>query len=192
MLAICKKDVHVVPKAPKTSSHFKKKVPQGKKPGASSGLRRKQSSNHTSESKIEASKSKTGQPDKENQSSSVMEKSPSHPSGSTPMVPEMHKEKQQAAGSPASLKATSKEKAHPQLSSGTNLSVLVDQTKSAGDGLKTTHTDLDKSEEVDTKKDKDTHATLHDVLDDTSVPHPPSLKSAQLQELMAQVYLLQS
>ncbi|GKA71940.1 hypothetical protein Tco_0778156 [Tanacetum coccineum] len=90
---------------------------------------------------------------------------------------------------------------------GTNLSILVDQTKSTGDGLKTVHTNLaineesrsdeiskkikledlsdlrkdiisafftleslqyehiivsDESEEVDTKKDKDTHATSHD------------------------------
>ncbi|GKD88465.1 hypothetical protein Tco_1363972 [Tanacetum coccineum] len=69
---------------------------------------------------------------------------------------------------------------------GTNPSVLVDKTKYARDGLKTAHTDLDESEEVETKKDEDTHATSHDVPKDTSVPHPPSLKSAQIQELMAQ------
>ncbi|GKG32512.1 hypothetical protein Tco_0430022, partial [Tanacetum coccineum] len=43
----------------------------------------------------------------------------------------------------------------------------------------------EEEEEVDT--DKDTHATSHDVPEDTSIPHPPSLKSAQIQELMAQV-----
>ncbi|GJR44368.1 retrovirus-related pol polyprotein from transposon TNT 1-94 [Tanacetum coccineum] len=120
---------------------------------------------------------------------------------------------------------------------GTNLSVLVDKTKSARDGLKTTHTDSstneesraneiskkikledlsdlikdtrsafftfyspqdeliiisDKSDEEETKKDEDTHITSHDVPKDTSVPHPPSLKPAQIQELMAQVHLLQS
>ncbi|GKA38877.1 hypothetical protein Tco_0731428, partial [Tanacetum coccineum] len=120
---------------------------------------------------------------------------------------------------------------------GTNPSVLVDKIKSAGDGLKTTHTDLgtneesrsdvilkkikledllnlmqdtrsaffspdsledepiiitDESEEEETKRYEDTHATSHDELEDTSVPHPPSPKSVQLQKLMAQVLLLQS
>ncbi|GKA58547.1 hypothetical protein Tco_0757735, partial [Tanacetum coccineum] len=278
MLAICRTDVPVVPKAPKTSSHSEKIVPQGKNPRASSGLRRKQSSKHTSESKTKASKSKTGQSDKETQSSSAKDKSSSHPSSSTHVVIEMHKEEQQAAGGPASLGATSEERAHPQLSGGcdasadstakadlgksapndsiphqqgmdegtknyapghifarTNPSVLVDQTKSARGGLKIAQTDLatnkesrsdeiskkikledlsdlmkdtrsafftldspqdepiivlDESEEVDTKKHEDTHATSHDVPDDTSVPHPSSLESAQLQKLMAQVHLL--
>ncbi|GJZ95020.1 retrovirus-related pol polyprotein from transposon TNT 1-94 [Tanacetum coccineum] len=48
--AICNLDVHVDSKTPKPSLHTKE-VPQGKKPGAKSGLRRKQSSKHTSESK---------------------------------------------------------------------------------------------------------------------------------------------
>nr|GEW28895.1 hypothetical protein [Tanacetum cinerariifolium] len=47
-------------------------------------------------------------------------------------------------------------------------------------------------EEEEVARDKDTEATSHDVPKDTSVPPPPSLKSAQIQELMAQVYLLQS
>ncbi|GJY56480.1 hypothetical protein Tco_0455595 [Tanacetum coccineum] len=120
---------------------------------------------------------------------------------------------------------------------GTNPSVLVDKTKSAGNGLKTAHTDSgtneesradeiskkikledlsdlikdtisvfltpdspqdehiivsDKSEEEESAKDKDTHTTSHDVPKDTSVPHLPSPKLAQIQQLMAQVYLLQS
>ncbi|GJS08038.1 retrovirus-related pol polyprotein from transposon TNT 1-94 [Tanacetum coccineum] len=49
-------DMHVDSKAPKYSSPTEE-VPQGKKPGARSGLRRKQSSKHTSESTTEASKS---------------------------------------------------------------------------------------------------------------------------------------
>ncbi|GJY65774.1 hypothetical protein Tco_0468012 [Tanacetum coccineum] len=110
-------------------------------------------------------------------------KSPSHPSASTPVVGEMHKEAQQAAGGPTSLGATSEDEAHPQLRcdaladstakadprisapndfllelqcmdegtqnylldhlfAGTNPSILVDQTISARDGLKTIHTDL--------------------------------------------------
>ncbi|GJR39068.1 hypothetical protein Tco_1214752 [Tanacetum coccineum] len=175
MKAIYNADVPVESQALKTSSRTKKKVPQGKNPGAISGLRRKQSSKHTSESKTEASKSKTSQSYKETQSSSAKDKSPSHPSTSTPVVAEMHKEAQQAAGGPTSLGATSEEGSHPQLSSGmsafilikpiysasfiftlslhqdvmlqTNPSVLVDKTKSAGDGLKTAHTDLDTNEE---------------------------------------------
>ncbi|GJY36773.1 hypothetical protein Tco_0422151 [Tanacetum coccineum] len=67
-------------------------VPQGKKPGAKSRLKRKQSSKHTFKSKTEASKSKTGQSEKETQSSSAKDKSPSHPSPPTPVVGEMHKE----------------------------------------------------------------------------------------------------
>ncbi|GJX56770.1 retrovirus-related pol polyprotein from transposon TNT 1-94, partial [Tanacetum coccineum] len=82
-----------------------------------SGLRRKQSSKHTSESKSKASKSKIGQSDKETQSSSAKDKSPSHTSPSIPVVGEMHKEVEQVAGGPTSLGATSEEGAHPQLSS---------------------------------------------------------------------------
>ncbi|GJV08693.1 hypothetical protein Tco_1346349 [Tanacetum coccineum] len=119
---------------------------------------------------------------------------------------------------------------------GSNPSFLKDKTKSAGDGLKTAHTDsgadeesragdillkvkledlseilkdtrssfftldspLDEpiivsdenEEEEEITKDKDTEATSHDVPKDTSVPPPPSPKSAQTQELMAQVHLL--
>ncbi|GJV40693.1 reverse transcriptase domain-containing protein [Tanacetum coccineum] len=119
----------------------------GKKPGAKSGLRRKQSSKHTYKSKTEASKSKTGQSEKDTQSSSAKDISPSHPSPPTPVVDEMHKEAQQAAGDPTSLGATSEEGAHPQLSSGSNPSVLVDKTKSARDGLKTAHTESGSNEE---------------------------------------------
>ncbi|GKB55059.1 hypothetical protein Tco_0905812 [Tanacetum coccineum] len=101
--------------------------------------------------------------DKETQSSSAKDKRPSHPSASTHVVVEMHKEAQQAAGGPTSLGVTSEEGAHPQLSSGmdegtqnysldhifagTNTSVLVDKTKFAENGLKTVHTDLGTNEE---------------------------------------------
>ncbi|GKA95164.1 hypothetical protein Tco_0817202 [Tanacetum coccineum] len=51
----------------------------------------------------------------------------------------------------------------------------------------------DESEgEEEVAKDKDTEATSHDVPKDTLVPPPPSPKSTQIQELMAQVHLLQS
>ncbi|GKG40986.1 hypothetical protein Tco_0470198 [Tanacetum coccineum] len=97
MKAICNRDVHVDSYAPKTSSQAEK-VPQGKKPEAKSGLRRKHSSKHTFESHTEASKSKTSQLEKETQSDSAKDKSPSHPLPPTSVVSEMHKEAQQAAG----------------------------------------------------------------------------------------------
>nr|GEX01559.1 retrovirus-related Pol polyprotein from transposon TNT 1-94 [Tanacetum cinerariifolium] len=56
MKAICNLDVPMDSKAPKYSSSTEE-VPQGKNPGARSGLRRKQSSKHISESTTEASKS---------------------------------------------------------------------------------------------------------------------------------------
>ncbi|GKA42482.1 hypothetical protein Tco_0735142 [Tanacetum coccineum] len=90
----------------------------------------------------------------------------------------------------------------------TNSSVLIDKTKSARDGLKTAHTltytqDIlsslltpqrlpiivsDESGEEETKRYKDTHATSHDVPEDTSIPHPPFPKSVQIKELMAQSF----
>ncbi|GJT02599.1 hypothetical protein Tco_0823768 [Tanacetum coccineum] len=153
--------VHNVPvesQVPKTSSKVKKKVSKGKKLGARSGLKRKQSSKHTN---------------------------PSQPSVSIPVDTDLHKEDQQAAGGPTSLGDTSKEGAHPHLSSGsrsgaalnpirlliivsngsmtdlllladlgswTNPIILVDKTKSAGDGLKTTHTGLGINEESNSAK----------------------------------------
>ncbi|GJU23489.1 hypothetical protein Tco_1156831, partial [Tanacetum coccineum] len=159
MKAIYNFDVPMDSKAPKPSSQTEE-VPQGKKYGAKSGLRRKQSSKHTYDSKTEASKSETGQSKKETQSSSAKDKSPSHPLPPTPVVGEMHKEAQQAAGGPKSLGATSEDGAHPQLSSGhdaladstveadpglsaptDSIPSQQDQTKSAGDGLKTAKTD---------------------------------------------------
>ncbi|GJS43948.1 hypothetical protein Tco_0568991 [Tanacetum coccineum] len=126
MKAICKLDVPVVSKAPKHSSQTEE-VSQGKKPGAKSGLRK----NNLQNTHL--------------------------------MVGEMHKEAQQAAIGPTSLGPPVKKE--PTLSSvvdidegtknylldhifaGSNLSVLVDKTKSAGDGLKTAHTDSSTNEE---------------------------------------------
>nr|GEY67681.1 hypothetical protein [Tanacetum cinerariifolium] len=122
-------------------------VSQSKKPGAKSGLRRKQSLKHTYESKTEASKSKTGKSKKDTQSSSTKDKTLSHHSPPTPVLGEVHKEAHQAASGPTYLRATSEEGAYPQLSSGSNPSVLVDKTKSARDGLKTTHTESGSNKE---------------------------------------------
>ncbi|GKB65561.1 hypothetical protein Tco_0921747 [Tanacetum coccineum] len=129
----------------------------------------------------------SSQTEEETKSSSAKDKSPSHPSPPTPVVGEMHKEAQQATGGPKSLGATSKEGAHPQLSSdftaeadlGSNLSVLVDKTKFARDGLAHTNSDLpslllnplldepiivsdESEEEEEVAKDKDTEATSRD------------------------------
>ncbi|GKC12251.1 hypothetical protein Tco_1009033 [Tanacetum coccineum] len=151
--------------------------------------------NHT---QTEASKSKTGQSEIETKSSSAKDKILSHLSPPTLVVGEMHKETQQATGGQTSLGATSEEGTHPQLSSGSNPSILVDKTKSARDGLKTTHPDLDdpiivRDESKEEEADKeDTHDTSHDMPKDTSIPPPPSRKTAQIQELMAQVQLLKS
>ncbi|GKC14437.1 hypothetical protein Tco_1011219 [Tanacetum coccineum] len=76
--AICNLDVPVDSKAPKHSSL-------------------------TEESTTEASKSQSGHSKKETKSSSDMDTRPSHPSPLTPVVGEMHKEAQQAAGGPTSL-----------------------------------------------------------------------------------------
>ncbi|GJS96156.1 hypothetical protein Tco_0803124 [Tanacetum coccineum] len=236
MKAICNLDVLVDFKAPKYSSPTKE-VPQGKKHGARSGLRRKQSSKHTSESTTEASKSQSGHSKKETKSSSAMDTSPSHPLLPTLVVGEMHKEAQQAAGRPTSLGDTSEDGAYPQLSSGHDASadftaeadLGIYKTKSAGDGLKTTHAtssaneesgadDISQKVKLEDLSDilKDTRSTffipdspIDDPIiisdeseeeenadndkdtEDTLVP-PPSLKSAQIQELMAQVTKLKN
>nr|GEV82663.1 hypothetical protein [Tanacetum cinerariifolium] len=123
MKAICNLDVLVDSKAPKYSSPTEE-VPQGKKPRARSGLRRKQYSKHTSESTTEAFKSQSGHSKKETKSSSAMDTSPSHLLPPMPVVGEMHKEEQQAGGGPTSLGDTSEDGAHPQLSSVMYISQL--------------------------------------------------------------------
>ncbi|GJU81103.1 hypothetical protein Tco_1283468 [Tanacetum coccineum] len=61
MLAICKADTPVAFKAPRTSSHTKKKDSQGKKPGAKSGHKKQSSLKHPSVSSIEATKGVTSE-----------------------------------------------------------------------------------------------------------------------------------
>nr|GEU31670.1 uncharacterized mitochondrial protein AtMg00810-like [Tanacetum cinerariifolium] len=174
--AIYNLDVLVDLKAPNPSSQTEE-VPQGKKPGSKSGLRRKQSSKHASKSKTEASKSKTGESKKETQSSLAKDKSPSHALSPTPVVGEMHKEAQQAAGGPTSLGATrhdastdSTAKADLGLSAlNDSIPAQQDQTKFAGDRLKTAHTDSGTNEEsraVDISK-KIKLEDLFDLLKDT-------------------------
>ncbi|GKB76311.1 hypothetical protein Tco_0943206, partial [Tanacetum coccineum] len=142
MKAICNLDVPVDSKAPKPSSQTEE---------------------------TEASKSKTSQLKKDTRSSLAKDKSPSYPLPSTLVVGEMHKEAQQEAGGPTSLGATNEEGAHPQLSSGSNPSVLVDKTKSARDGLKTAHTNSGANEEsrADDMSLKVNLEDLSDILKDT-------------------------
>ncbi|GJT43879.1 retrovirus-related pol polyprotein from transposon TNT 1-94 [Tanacetum coccineum] len=174
--AICNIDIPVDSQAPKTFSQAEK-VPQGKKPGATSGLRRKHSSKHTSESYIEASKSKSSQSEKETQSSSAKDKSPSHPLPLTLVVGEMHKKAHQAAGGPTSLGATrcdasadSTAKVDPRLSApNDSIPSQQDQTKSARDGLKIAHTDSGTNKEsiADEISKKIKLKDLSDLLKDT-------------------------
>nr|GEY65695.1 ribonuclease H-like domain-containing protein [Tanacetum cinerariifolium] len=105
MKAIYNLDVPLDSKALKPSSQTED-VPQGKKPGAKSILKRKRSSKHIFESTIKASKSQTGQSKKETKTSSNKDKSPSHPSLPTLVVGEMHKKAQQSVGGLTSLGAT--------------------------------------------------------------------------------------
>ncbi|GKA67287.1 hypothetical protein Tco_0767095 [Tanacetum coccineum] len=176
MKAICNLDVPMDSKYPKPSSQTEE-VPQGKNPRAKSGLRRKKSSKHTSKSKTEASKSKTSQLEKETQSSSAKDKSPSHPSPPTPVVGEMHKEAQQAAGGLTSLGATrhdalidSTTEADPRNSApNDSIPLQQDQTKSARDGLKTAHTDsgINKESRANEISNKIKLGDLSDFLKDT-------------------------
>ncbi|GJX66753.1 hypothetical protein Tco_0301096 [Tanacetum coccineum] len=145
--------------APKYSS-LTKEVPQGKKPRARSGLRRKQSSKHTSESTTEASKSQSVHSNKEIKSSSAMDTSSSHPSPPTPMVGEMHKE---------GMDEGTKKYSFTHILAGSNPSVLVVKTKSTGDGLKTAHTTSSANEEsgADDISQKVKLEDLADILKDT-------------------------
>ncbi|GKA55646.1 hypothetical protein Tco_0754718 [Tanacetum coccineum] len=90
MLAVCNTYVHNLPKAPKPSSSAER-VPQGTKPGAKPGYKK----HSTSSTQPSVSSSKA-----------------------TKVVAEMHKEDQQVARRPTSLRVTSKERAYPHLSSG--------------------------------------------------------------------------
>ncbi|GKA23911.1 hypothetical protein Tco_0709944 [Tanacetum coccineum] len=178
MLADCNLAALNVPKAPKPPS-IAERVPQGTKPGAKLGQEKQlTSSKQPSVSSREATKcgsyraptgSKTSHSQKSKESSSAMDSNLRQPSVSTPVDTEMHKDDQQAAGGPSSLGATSEEGAHPQLNSGSNLSVLVDKIKSARDGLKTAHTTLGANEEsrADYISQKVKLDDLLDILKDT-------------------------
>ncbi|GJT59119.1 retrovirus-related pol polyprotein from transposon TNT 1-94, partial [Tanacetum coccineum] len=189
-----KTDVPIDSKAPKPSLQTKE-VPQGKKAGAKIGLRRKQSSKHTSESKTEASKSKTSQSEKETTSNLAKDKIPSHPLPPTLVVGEMHKEAQQSAlGCDASTdskaeadpgtsalndfipdnKGINKESRANDISKKIKMEDLLDLLKDTRSAFFTPDSPQDEhiivsneSEEEETEKDEDTHATSHDIPKDT-------------------------
>ncbi|GJX32889.1 retrovirus-related pol polyprotein from transposon TNT 1-94 [Tanacetum coccineum] len=161
MKAICNLDLPVDSKAPKPSSQTKE-VPQGKKPRAKSGLRRKIFQNTHLRPRLRHLNLK--------------------------LANQKKKLNPQASSGLTSLGATSVEGAHPQLSSGHD--ALANSTAEADPGLSAPNDSIpsqqdESEEEKEVAKDKDTHASSHDVPEDTSIPHSPSLKLAQIQELMA-------
>ncbi|GKA23723.1 hypothetical protein Tco_0709756 [Tanacetum coccineum] len=150
-------------------------VPQGKNLGARSRLKRKQSSKHTSQSTTEASKSQSSHSKKETKSSSAMDTSPSHHSPPILVVGEMHKEAQQVAGGPTSLRDTSEDGAHPQLS--IKLEDLSDNLKDTRSAFFTPDSPTDEPIIVTDKSEEEENAKNDKDTEDTLVP-PPSPKSA--------------
>nr|GEU50374.1 hypothetical protein [Tanacetum cinerariifolium] len=185
MKAICNLDVLVNSKAPKYSSSTEE-FPQGKKPEARSGFRRKQSSKHTSESTTEASKSQTSHLKRETKSSSAIDTIPSHPSPPTPVGLPVKKEPTISSVVISQLKLILEYLLLriPYLNNKLeDLSNILKDTRSAfftpdSPTNKPIIVSNESEEEKNVEKDKDTG--------DTSVPPHSSLKSAQIQELMAQ------
>ncbi|GJS48768.1 hypothetical protein Tco_0598889 [Tanacetum coccineum] len=125
MLAICSVDKQVVSKAPNPSSNVER-VLQDTKPGAKPGHKKHSTSKQPPVSSSEVTKgrsskaptsSKTGHLKIKKESSLAMDSNPSQTSASTLVVPEMHKEDQQATSGPTSLGVTSEARANPHLSS---------------------------------------------------------------------------
>nr|GEZ80710.1 hypothetical protein [Tanacetum cinerariifolium] len=126
--------------------------------------------------------SKASKPSSHTEESSLAkDKSPSHPSPPILVVGEMHKESHQVTGGPTSLGATSKDGAHPQLSSDSIAEVdpglsapndsipsQQDQTKYVRDGLRTAQTDsgTNKESRADENSKKIKMEDLSDLLKD--------------------------
>ncbi|GJS52103.1 hypothetical protein Tco_0625465 [Tanacetum coccineum] len=140
MLAVCNTDMSNLPKSPKPSSSAER-VPQGTKPGAKPGYKKHSTSlTQPSVSSSEATKggsskrptsSKTSHLKRKKESSSAMDSKPRQTSASTSVVAEMHKEDQQVAHRPTSLRVTSKERAYPQLSYGMSAFTFIEPVFSA-------------------------------------------------------------
>ncbi|GKB43822.1 hypothetical protein Tco_0888764 [Tanacetum coccineum] len=89
---------------PNSSTYIKKRVPQGKQPGAKSRLRKTPTSS-------------------KHHPFSAKDSNPSQPSASTPMVVELDKANLQATGGSASLGVTSEVGSNPQLSGVNSTSI---------------------------------------------------------------------
>ncbi|GJS05529.1 hypothetical protein Tco_0322037 [Tanacetum coccineum] len=202
MKAICNLDVPVDSKAPKYSYPIEE-VPQGKNPGARSRIRRKQSLKHTSESTTEASKSQSGHSKKELSPQAAggptslgdTSEDGAHPqlnSGSNPSVlVEKTKSARDGLKTAHTTSGANEESGADDISQKVKLEDLSDILKDTRSAFFTHDSPTDEpiiisdmsEEEENDENDKDT--------EDTSAPLP-SPKSAQIQELMAQVHLLQS
>ncbi|GJT12795.1 hypothetical protein Tco_0859837 [Tanacetum coccineum] len=211
MKAIYNLDVPIDSKAPKSSSQTKE-VPQGKNLRAKSELKRKQSSKHTSESTTKGSKSQTN---KKWNLSPVWPRTRAQAILHLPHQCFFHLHYESALGHDASVDSTAE--ADPRISApkdsissqqdmveGTknysfdhifarsNISVLVDKTKSNGDGLQTAHTDSGAIEEsrADDILLKVKLEDLSDILKDTrsafftldSLPDEPIIISDESEE----------
>nr|GEU60984.1 hypothetical protein [Tanacetum cinerariifolium] len=127
MVGICNAEKPMAFKAPRTSLQTEKKIYQGTKPRAKAGHKKLSTSfKHPPMSNSEATKgrsfkaptgSKNGPSRKRNNSCSVKDSNPSQLLVSTLVNIGMFKKDQQTADGPTSLRVTSKEGAHPLLSS---------------------------------------------------------------------------
>nr|GEW94753.1 retrovirus-related Pol polyprotein from transposon TNT 1-94 [Tanacetum cinerariifolium] len=167
MKSICNIDVPVDSQAPKTSSQAKK-VPQGKKPGAK---RCDASADSIAEADPGLSASNDFIPSQQEQTKSVGDR-----------LKTAH-----------TYSGTNEEFRADKISKKIKLEDLSNLLKVIRSAFFTPNSPQDEpiivsdeSKEEKTKKDKDTHATFYNIPEDTLVPHPPSPKSAQIQELMAQ------
>nr|GEZ93277.1 hypothetical protein [Tanacetum cinerariifolium] len=127
MVGICNAEKPMAFKAPRTSLQTEKKIYQGTKPRAKAGHKKLSTSfKHPPMSNSDATKgrsfkaptgSKNGPSRKRNNSCSIKDSNPSQLPVSTLVNIGMLKKDQQAADGPTSLRVTSKEGAHPLLSS---------------------------------------------------------------------------
>ncbi|GJY91539.1 retrovirus-related pol polyprotein from transposon TNT 1-94 [Tanacetum coccineum] len=145
MMAICNADAPMAFKAPKTSSKNKNQVPKGKKPRATSGRRKKVTNEEGANPQFSSVKSATIHKKPVYSASTIIhsESASGHDASAASIAkadlgksdPHDSVSKQQGI-----VKGT-KTISFDHIIAGTNLSVLVDKTKYARDGLKTAHTE---------------------------------------------------
>ncbi|GJY70088.1 hypothetical protein Tco_0473070 [Tanacetum coccineum] len=145
MLAICNAVEHVAFKAPKISSKDEKKVPQGTKPGAKTGRRRKHTSSLTKQnplSKFVVTKASTTKHVYSTSTILHSEYASGHDAlaDSTAEADPGKSAPNDSVSQQQGIEKGTQNYLFDHFIAGTNLSVLVDKTKSVGDGLKTGHT----------------------------------------------------